>query len=105
MVESSDLPGAIRRTRAAERVQRLQNRQEELGRRRFPLEEADESAENQESAEDPTDSGRRRAVRDRWDRETKDGKAGPRPDAGPAAPKGPGDADTEEGGGGIDVRI
>jgi len=110
MVESSDLQSAIQRTQATERVQALQNQQEELDRKRFELSLARERAEKAKKAQDIDRAEHKRVVRDRYDGE-EGRQEDDRPDresspgAAEAAPI-RGDDDPEaEGTGGIDVRV
>lgn len=97
MVESSDLQGAIQRTQATERVQALQNQQEELERKRFELTLARKRAEKARKTQE-TEKGR--IVQDRWDG---DSREQPREDEG--APSDRRDDEGTGGTNGIDVRV
>jgi len=99
MVESSDLQAAVQRTQALERLQQLQNQQEELNRKRFELELARERAEKRRKVADAEQTDPKQVVRDHYDgsrdrqapdrqgsdeQEGKDGgDEGPPPEAGP----------------------
>jgi hypothetical protein len=115
MVESSDLQSAIQRTQATERVQALQNQQEELERKRFELSIARERAEKAKKAQDVERARHKRVVRDRYDgdeeQNPRDDQPGRAPQEGPdreAAEEAPGRHEAgpgPEGTGGIDVRV
>jgi hypothetical protein len=69
MVESSDLQSAIQRTQAMERVQQLQNQQEELNRKRFELDLAKQRAEKGKKISETEKAEQKRVVRDRYESE------------------------------------
>ena len=104
MVESSDLQSAIARTQAAERIQQLQNQQEELNRKRFELEMARQRAEKGSKVHNAQEAEHKRVVRDRYDgspdpRKRKKKRRRPRGDD-PLGPEG-----SAGEGGGVDVRV
>lgn len=106
MVESSDLQAAIQRTQAMERLQQLQNQQEELNRKRFELELARQRAEKRKKVTDAERAEHKRITEDRYDG-APDQDA---PEQGPAHSDGDerdeaGDGPSPETGGTIDVRV
>ena len=110
MVESSDLQAAILRTQAMERIQQLQNQQEELNRKRFELEAARERDVKGKKVQDPRKAEHKRVDRDRYEGEREDPRG--RAPEEPQDPKDPDDdgspprQDGERGRGGtLDVRI
>lgn len=100
MVESSDLQSAIQRTQAMERVQQLQNQQEELNRKRFELDLEKRRAEKAKKVADAEKAEHKRVVRDRYDGERHREKAHPPPED----PQDPGE-DEPGPGGKLDVRV
>jgi hypothetical protein len=104
MVESSDLQSAIQRTQAMERLQQLQNQQEELNRKRFELELARQRAEKRRKVTDAERTEHKRIDRDRYDGAPDHEKS----DQNPSGDEGrgePGDDSFPETGGNIDVRV
>ena len=101
MVESSDLQGAIQRTQATERLQQLQNQQEEANRKRFELELARQRAEKMKKVQDMQKAEHKRVDRDRYDgnEDPRDSRDEPRR----GKPEEEGDEPSSPGG--LDVRV
>ena len=99
MVESSDLQSAIQRTQAMERVQQLQNQQEELNRKRFELELAKQREKKSKKVADAEKAEHKRVVRDQYDGNSRKRKR-------PGSDDSREDSDDESGrGGNFDVRV
>jgi hypothetical protein len=101
MVESSDLQSAIARTQAAERIQQLQNQQEEMNRKRFELEMARQRAEKGKKIQDAQRAESKRVVRDQYDR----GRGRPDAEDRSAEEREPGEDGDAPPEGGLDVRV